>query len=186
MDSPVIGIIGGKGRMGRLFADFFKERGLKVLVSDQKTKLSNKDLAAKADITIISVPIDTTKEVIKEVLPHLKKGSAIMDLTSLKEFPIKAMLKGKAEVLGLHPMFGNSNPIPNQTVIACRTKKSSLWSDWMIKFLKKNKVKIIEMTAKEHDKIMNSAQGLIHFADITFADALRRNKMPVKIQNFRP
>ena len=52
MDSPVIGIIGGKGRMGRLFADFFKERGLKVLVSDQKTKLSNKDLAAKADITI--------------------------------------------------------------------------------------------------------------------------------------
>ncbi len=180
MDSPVIGIIGGKGRMGRLFADFFKEKGVNVLISDQKTKLSNKDLAAKADITIISVPIEKTEKVIKEVLPKIKKDSAIMDFTSLKEFPIQAMLKGKAEVLGLHPMFGNSNPIPNQTVIACPTKKSGKWSDWMLKFLKKHKVKIIEMTAKEHDKIMNNAQGLIHFADITFADALRRNKMPVK------
>jgi len=180
MDSPVIGIIGGKGRMGRLFADFFKEKGVNVLIADQKTKLSNKDLAAKADITIISVPIEKTEKVIKEVLPKIKKDSAIMDFTSLKEFPVQAMLKGKAEVLGLHPMFGDSNPIPNQTVIACPTKKSGKWSAWMIKFLKENKVKIIEMSPKEHDKIMNNAQGLIHFADITFADALRRNKMPVK------
>ncbi len=180
MDSPVIGIIGGKGRMGRLFADFFKEKGVNVLIADQKTKLSNKDLAAKADITIVSVPIEKTEKVIKEVLLKIKKDSAIMDFTSLKEFPIQAMLKGKAEVLGLHPMFGDSNPIPNQTVIACPTKKSGKWSAWMIKFLKKHKVKIIEMTAKEHDKIMNNAQGLIHFADITFADALRRNQMPVK------
>lgn len=176
----VIGIIGGKGRMGKLFADFFKDRGLKVLISDRGTRIKNSDLAKKSDIVIVSVPIDKTAQVIKEVLPHIKHGSAIMDFTSVKEMPVQEMLKGKCEVLGLHPMFGNSNPIPGQTVIITKTKKSGKWSRWLEEFLKSSKVKVEKMSAREHDRIMNIAQGLIHFAEITFADALRRNKMPVQ------
>jgi len=131
--NPVIGIIGGNGRMGQLFAEFFVERGIKVLIADLKTKLSNKDLAKNSDITIISVPIDKTVKVIKEVLPSLKKGSAITDFTSVKECPINEMLKAKngVEVFGMHPMFGNSNPIPGQTVLMCPTKKSGKCDKWM-------------------------------------------------------
>ncbi len=176
--TPTVGIIGGKGRMGQLFANFFKERGVKVLISDRKTKLKNKELAQKSDITIVSVPIDKTEKVILDVLPHIK--GAIMDFTSVKGPAIKAMLKGKCEVLGIHPMFGDTNPIPGQTIILCPTKKSGDLSKWMEDFLIKNKVKIHRMNAKEHDELMNIAQGLIHFADITFADSLRRSKMPVK------
>ncbi|MDA1060960.1 MAG: prephenate dehydratase [bacterium] len=176
--TPTIGIIGGKGRMGKLFANFFKERGVKVLISDRKTKLKNRDLAEKSDITIVSVPIDKTERVIQEVLPYIK--GAIMDLTSLKVAAVKAMLKGKCEVLGIHPMFGDTNPIPGQTIILCPTKKSGTMSKWMETFLTENKVKIHKMTPKQHDKIMTTAQGLIHFADITFADALRRNNIPIK------
>ena len=166
--------------MGRLFADFFREKGLKVLISDIGTKFTNKKLVQESDIVIISVPIDKTIKVIKEVLPYMKATSAIMDFTSIKEAPVKAMLKGKCEVMGMHPMFGNSNPISGQTVILCPTKKSKGWSKWMVDFLKENHVKIEKMTPMEHDKTMNIAQGLIHFTEITFADALRRCKMPVK------
>ncbi|MEK7126727.1 MAG: prephenate dehydrogenase/arogenate dehydrogenase family protein, partial [Patescibacteria group bacterium] len=77
--NPVIGIIGGNGRMGRLFADFFREKGLKVLISDIGTKFTNKKLVQESDIVIISVPIDKTIKVIKEVLPYMKATSAIMD-----------------------------------------------------------------------------------------------------------
>lgn len=166
--------------MGKLFADFFKDRGLKVLISDRGTRLKNSDLAKKSDIVIVSVPIDKTALVIKEVLPFVKKSGAIMDFTSVKDMPVQEMLKGKCEVLGLHPMFGNSNPIPGQTVILCATEKSGKWSKWLEEFLKSNQVKIEKMSAREHDHTMNIAQGLIHFAEITFADALRRNKMPVQ------
>lgn len=183
--NPVIGIIGGRGRMGRLFANFFKQKGLKVLISDIGTKLTNKNLVQKSDIVIVSVPIDKTIKVIKEVLPYIKRTSAIMDFTSIKEKPVKAMLKGKCEVLGMHPMFGNSNPIPGQTIILCPTEKSKKWSKWIENFLKKNHVLVEKMTVREHDKIMNIAQGLIHFTEITFADALRRCKMPIgKLLNY--
>lgn len=182
---PIIGIIGGKGRMGALFAEFFTEQRLKVLISDLGTKLKNPELASKSDIVIISVPIDKTEKVIKEALPYMKPTSAIMDFTSIKTLTVTAMLKGKVEVLGLHPMFGNSNPIPGQTVIICPTKKSGKWSVWLENFLRQNNVKIEKMSAQEHDKIMNIAQGLIHFAEITFADGLRRCGMPIsKLLNF--
>lgn len=110
----------------------------------------------------------------------MKPDSAIMDLTSIKETPVAAMLKGKYEVMGMHPMFGNSNPISGQTIILCPTKKSGKWSKWIEEFFKKNNVKIQKLAPREHDKIMNIAQGLIHFTEITFADALRRCKMPVE------
>lgn len=177
---PTIGIIGGNGRMGRLFADFFKDRGLTVLVSDIGTKLSNRDLAARCDITIVAVPIDKTEAVIKNIAKHVPQNSALMDFTSVKEMPIKAMLKADAEVTGLHPMFGNSNPIPGQTVIFCETPKSGKWTKWFRDFLAANNVKIQNLTPRKHDEIMNIAQGLIHFADIAFADALRRTKMSPK------
>lgn len=180
MKPPLIGIIGGKGQMGKHFADFFRDRNIKVLISDLGTTISNEKLASQADITIVSVPIMVTEKIISQVLPYLKNGSAIMDLTSVKAEPVKAMLKGKNEVLGLHPMFGSTNPIPGQTVILCRTKKSGKWSEWLETFLKENQVKIEHMSAKDHDKTMNIAQGLVHFAEIVFGDALRRSKMPLE------
>ena len=175
--NPKIGIIGGKGRLGRLFADFFRKRGITVKISDKKTSISNIDLAKTCDITIVSVPMDLTRKVIKEVRKHVPKDSALMDFTSVKEMPVKEMLKGKCEVLGLHPMFGDSNPVPGQTVILTPTRKSKKWSKWMEDFLHKNKVKIQILTPRDHDKMMSVSQGLIHFADIAFADALRRTKI---------
>lgn len=177
---PLIGIIGGKGRMGQLFRNFFERRGIKVLISDLNTKLNAKELAQKSDIIIFSVPIDQTEKVIKETLPFVRPESALMDFTSIKVKPVKAMLKGKCEVLGMHPMFGDSNPIPGQTVLLTPTKKSGPWSKWMEDFLHKHQVKLIKMTPKEHDQTMAVAQGLVHFAEIAFADAIRRTKMPPK------
>lgn len=179
-NTPVIGIIGGLGQMGRLFADYFRTLGIEILISDLGTKLTNKELAKNSNIVIISVPINHTEKVINEVLPHIRKDSAIMDLTSIKEDPVKWMLKGNCEVMGMHPMFGSTNPIPGQTIILCETKKSGAWSKWMENFLRKNGAKIEKLTPKEHDQTMNIAQGLIHFAEITFADSLRRCGMPVE------
>lgn len=166
--------------MGGIFATFFKDRGIKVLISDKKTKLTNLELVEKSDIVIVSVPIHLTKAVLEDIVPHMRKDQALMDFTSVKVPALKLMSKAKSEVLGLHPMFADSNPIHGQTVIACKTRKSRELSVWMINFLEQHGVQIIEMSAKEHDKAMNKAQGVIHFADIAFIDVLRRLKMPIK------
>lgn len=180
MDTPIIGIIGGKGKMGNLFATFFKKNNIEVMISDIGTPLTNEQVSQRCDIVIVSVPIQNTTEVIEQILPLIKESGAIMDLTSVKAEPIKTMLKGKVEVLGIHPMFGNSNTINGQTVILCPTKKSGKWSNWMAKFLASKDIDLVKMTPQEHDKMMGIAQALIHFADIAFIDALRKLKIPVK------
>lgn len=164
--------------MGAYFADYFTKSGYKVIVSDSRTRLTNKELASKADVVIISVPIGITEKVIEEVAPLIKKEGVIMDLTSLKEFPVKAMIKTKSEVIGLHPMFSHTNPLPGQTVIACPARGKK-WYPWIKSFLEGHGAKVIRLSPRDHDKIMAAVQALVHFADIAFGHALKGIKFPV-------
>jgi prephenate dehydratase/prephenate dehydrogenase len=178
-ENVTVGIIGGKGKMGRLFADFFKQNGCKVFTSDIGTKLTNEKLAAKCDVVIVSVPIDQTTSVIKKVVQHTQKGGLLMDLTSVKVNPVKAMLKSKGEVIGLHPMFSETTPMRGQTIVMCPVR-SKKWQAWTKKLFINAGLNIKTLTPKEHDKMMSQAQALVHFADIVFGDAMRELKTPVK------
>ena len=59
------GIIGGTGKMGRLFIPVFERAGYEVLVSGRSTLLTNADLAEQCDLVIVSVPIHDTVRVIR-------------------------------------------------------------------------------------------------------------------------
>ena len=179
MKNPIIGIIGGKGKMGKYFSDFFERNGFKVLISDKGTTLSNKQLAKKTDVVLVSVPIHLTKVIIEEVAPHVKKTGCLMDLTSLKVFPMDAMKKAKASYFGCHPVFGPSTSIAGQLVIVCpgRGKK---WLNWWKDILVKNKVNVRELSAMKHDKLMAYVQALTHFADIALADTFRKSGLSIK------
>lgn len=182
MKNPLIGIVGGAGAMGNFFKDFFENQGLEVIVSDLNTKLSNKELAKKADIVIISVPIEKTIKIIKEIAPFVKKDALLMDLTSIKNEPLKAMLENaKSSVLGCHPMFGPTNTIKNQIVIFTpgRGKK---WQDFMQKIFTTAGANVKIISAKEHDKIMAVVQGLQHFMSVNLAYSL--SKQDISLSKF--
>lgn len=174
-----IGIIGGKGRMGAYLSRFFSSLNYKVIVSDLKTKLSNRDIAQKADVIIVSVNINATEKTIKEIVPYLQKGQLLMDVTSVKENPIQAMLKAPCEVIGTHPMFDPSNGMKNQIFITCpvRAKK---WYPWLLSILKKGGTLIKKLDARKHDELMTIIQGLTHFSDITLAHTLKQIGLPIK------
>lgn len=177
----LIGIIGGKGKMGQYFADFFEKNGYEVIISDKKTKLSNKVLAEKADVVIVSVPIGITEKVINEVAPFVKSTGLLMDITSLKTFPMEAMKKTKASFLGCHPLFGPTNSIEGQMAILCKGHGAK-WYQWLKDLLKKNHVEIRELTAKKHDHLMSYVQVLSHFSDLVLADVL--SKSGLNVSNF--
>jgi len=174
-----VGIIGGKGKMGRLFADFFRQNGCEVLISDIGTKLTNEKLASLCDVVIVSVPIDQTTGVIKKIIQHTQKGGLLMDLTSVKVNPVQEMLKSKGEVIGLHPMFSETTPMRGQTMIMCPAR-SKKWGPWTKKLFTEAGLNIKILTPKEHDKMMSQAQSLVHFADIVFGNAMKNLKTPVK------
>ncbi|MBW2979968.1 prephenate dehydrogenase/arogenate dehydrogenase family protein [Candidatus Woesearchaeota archaeon] len=170
----LVGIIGGTGQMGQWFKRFFQKNGCKVLIAGRRTKLSPEECAAKCDVVVITVPIDATLVMIKKIAPHVKKDSLLMDLTSLKKEPVKAMLRySKSEVIGTHPVFGPSvKKIKDQTMILCPARGKK-WLPWLKKMLNKNKAKIKIANPVKHDRMMSVIQGIMHFGSISICHALK-------------
>ena len=93
-----IGIIGGSDGLGKTLIYYFRDEFDVIItardhkkgreVADElnvKYVESNKQLAGMSDMLIVSVPINHTPQVIREVAPFMKKGSVMIDVTSIKE-----------------------------------------------------------------------------------------------------
>jgi prephenate dehydrogenase len=169
------GIIGGTGRMGKLFVPVFERAGYEVLVSGRSTKLTARDLAKQCDLVIVSVPIRDTVQVIGEIAPVLTKDQLLCDFTSLKVKPVEAMLASKASVIGLHPMFGPTvQSLKHQTIIVCPARADEEHLQALLGIFRSEGAECTITTPEQHDRMMAVVQGLTHFVTLTMADSVRR------------
>lgn len=176
-----VGIIGGTGKMGRLFVPVFERAGFDVLVSGRKTPIKNADLAKTCDIVIVSVPIHDTCRVIAEIAPLLKKDQLLCDFTSLKVRPVEAMLASKADVIGLHPMFGPTvSSLKGQTIIACPARAGEARTENLLNIFRDEGATCTITTPEEHDKMVAVVQGLTHYVTLCMADTVRRLGMDIR------
>ncbi len=169
------GIIGGTGKMGRLFTPVFERAGYEVLISGRSTLLTNADLAGQCDIVILSVPIHDTVRVIEEISPVLTKDQLLCDFTSLKTEPVNAMLKSKASVIGLHPLFGPTvQSLRRQTIIVCPARADEKMVASLLSIFRSEGAQCTLATPQDHDRMMAVVQGLTHFVTLCMADSVRR------------
>lgn len=174
MESFEIGIIGGTGGIGRWFADFFRVEGYTVHVSGRTTGMGLDEMARTCRVVIVSVPINATAKVIEKVAPKMKEGALLMDFTSLKAEPVRAMLtSSRSEVLGCHPLFGPDVPSIKGLNIALCPARVDKWSGWAEELFRKRGANVFEVTPERHDEMMSIVQGLNHLDTITMALALR-------------
>ena len=162
--SLTIAVVGGRGSMGALLARMFGDLGHSVLVTDHETDLTPGDAAEVADVTVISVPIDATDSVIREVGPRLRPDSLLMDVTSVKSEPMRTMLEStRAGVVGTHPMFGPSvHSLQGQRVVVCRGRGDH-WAQWVSSMFTARGLAVVEATPEHHDRMMATVQVLTHF-----------------------
>ena len=174
-------IIGGHGRMGRVFSAMFADLGHRVLLVDLDTDLNAADAAAVSDVVVVSVPIDRTEDVIRQVGPALRPESLLTDLTSVKEEPVATMLAStKASVVGLHPMFGPSvHTLQGQRVVLCRARGDA-WADWLAHTLTSHGMVITEATPTHHDRVMSIVQVLTHYQTQVMGLTLARLGVPIE------
>jgi chorismate mutase/prephenate dehydrogenase len=180
-ESPrTVAIIGGHGKIGRLLARLFGDLGHRLLLVDTDTTLRGTEAAAAADVTVISVPIDRTEAVIREVGPHVREDALLMDVTSLKEAPVRAMLEAtRASVVGTHPMFGPSvHTLQGQRVVLCRARGEA-WADWVAHTLTARGLVITETSPSQHDRAMAVVQVLTHFQTQVLGLTLARLGIPL-------
>ncbi len=177
-----VAVIGGKGAMGSVMARLFRELGHRVLVADTASgALSNVEAAAAADVVVVSVPIDATEAVIREVGPHVRAEGLLADVTSIKREPVRAMLEAtRASVVGTHPMFGPAvHSLQGQRVVLCRARGDA-WAEWLRRTFAARGLVVTEATPDEHDAAMAVVQVLTHFQTQVHGLTLKRLGRPLR------
>lgn len=172
MKNLKVGIIGGRGQLGAWCAELCKRRGASVLVADFGSELTNREVAARADIVVVSVPIGVTETVLNEILGDLTPTQLLVDFTSVKTPFVSKMEGGASEVLSVHPMFNpHLSATKDQTCIVCPVRggeRASLFEG----VLREEGLKLISMTPEAHDRMMAIVQGLTHFQAMTAAHCM--------------
>ena len=184
-----VAIIGGSGKMGRWFANLLLKDGKEVIITGRNQRklleakqqlgveiATTEEAVKKADVIVLSVPIDNFEEVVQQVSPHTHSGQAIIDITSVKVFPVETMHKyiKAGLVLGTHPMFGvGARDIVNQNFVLTPTNEEEAALARKVKgYLETRGARVTLMTPNEHDEVMAVILGLSHFIAIVSADAL--------------
>lgn len=164
----------GYGRFGKLLTEILSPHGRIFVISrsriqNRKVKqIDYKDLE-KMDWVIPAVPIFKTEETLQKINPHLKPGSLVMDVCSVKNLPCKWLKKhiGKSvQILGTHPMFGPDSAkygLEGLQVVMCPLRISSGKYNQIKRIFRTLKLKVIEKAPKEHDRQAARSLSLVHF-----------------------
>ena len=183
-DRKTIAIIGGAGQMGELLARFFGDFGHEILVVDKETELTAEEAAPRADVVIVSVPIRETERVVREVGPLLRPDALLMDITSLKAAPMRAMMDStEASVIGTHPMFGPGvRAFEGQRVVICvgRDREENPWLDWVTRHFRARGLFLNLTTPDHHDRVMSIVQVLLHYQTQVLGLTLANTGMPLE------
>lgn len=122
---------------------------------------------AACDVVILAVPVDQIGPAIAALKPHLRAGTLVLDVGSVKIGPARAMqveLPEAVEILGTHPLFGPQsaqNGIGGLKIALCPIRGHS--APRIAAFLRKVLgLKVIMTTADAHDREVAMVQGLTH------------------------
>ena len=190
-----VGIIGGTDGLGKTLVYYFRDEFSVFITGRDHVKgkevadelnvsyiESNEGLANISDILVISVPIEHTSDVIREVAPFMKSGSVMIDVTSVKEEPAKTMaevLPENIEYIPTHPIFGPRTTILDNQVIVLTADKKGKWYEKVYRYLESKNMRIIETTAEKHDFMMSIVQVLTHFSFISTASAIEKLRVDI-------
>lgn len=181
-------IVGGAGAMGRFFARYLSQANYQVNaieVDDYKVDEHGQaveniheskaaKLLAQAQWCIISVPIDVSVAVVKQVSKLINQECILSDLTSVKSEIMDTMLKEHTgPVMGLHPMFGpDTFSLVKQVVVSVAGRDNERCA-FIREQLKIFGARVVDCSSQEHDDAMRVIQALRHFTTIAYGNFLK-------------
>jgi prephenate dehydrogenase len=180
----MIGII-GFGRFGKLVAHYLA-RDLEVFVYNRSDKSSeivrtgahpaSLETACRQKIVIPCVPISTFKDNLKTMAPLLEPGAVVVDVCSVKEYPVQWMLEelpDSVSILASHHMFGPdsaADSLHDRKICLCRVRLPEKQYHKIKSYLASKGLIVIEATAREHDEQIATSLSLTHFIGRTLAE----------------
>jgi prephenate dehydrogenase len=179
-----IGLI-GFGRFGRLAARYlsavapvcvFDPAAGAEEIAEAGAEAADLARVGQSDAVILAVPISGLRRVLGEVGPHLKPGSLVLDVCSVKEEPIRWMLETLppgVDILGTHPLFGPDSAaasLAGRKIVLCPVRIGQGRLAAIKARLAARGLEVIESTAEEHDRQTAVSLALTHFIGRALAE----------------
>jgi prephenate dehydrogenase len=126
---------------------------------------------AHCDVVVLAVPVSCMAEAIRNLRPHLKPGTIIIDVGSVKIEPVRTMLAelpADVEIIGSHPLFGPQSAkdgVAGHRIAWCpirgpgRGRSARRIAAFLRHVLK---LEVIHTSPDTHDREMAVVQGLTH------------------------
>jgi chorismate mutase/prephenate dehydrogenase len=173
-------VIGGAGKMGRWFAEFFSSQGFTttiadVTVEDGPNQYRNwTDAGVDFDVIAVAAPLAVSGRILAQ-LAVLKPQGLVFDIGSLKSPLIDGLQELRAagcRVTSLHPMFGpDTRLLSGRHLIFCDVGDSEATADAKELFAA-TMVEQLDMSLEDHDRLIAYVLGLSHALNIAFFTAL--------------
>jgi len=176
LEQSTVGIIGGAGRMGTWFSGFMEQCGMVVMSTGRDGPHSLEEVAEACRVVVISVPIRKTVSIIRRMGPMMPEDSLLIDLTSVKEAPLAAMVScSRSEVVGLHPLFGPDDDSTREKRVVICQGRGEKGLPWIKSLLEEAGMETLMMDSAEHDRLMGIIQGANHLATLALALCIKRS-----------
>lgn len=129
--------------------------------------MSDVTTVAQCDVVVLAVPVDQIRNAIAAIRPHLRPGTIVVDVGSVKIEPVRIMtaeLPAFVEIIGTHPLFGpqsGRDGIRGLRIAWCPVRSPS--ARRLAAFLRGVLgLKVIATTPDAHDREAAVVQGLTH------------------------
>ncbi len=126
--------------------------------------------AASQPVVVPSVPVQNLEVVLERMVPHLRSGALVVDVSSVKTVPVELMeriLPAECEILATHPLFGpqsGSGGIKGLPMVVWPVRVGDARMDRIQKFLTGTlELEVSVISPKEHDQEMAYVQALTFF-----------------------
>ena len=173
-------VIGGAGKMGRWFVDFFVSQGFATTVADPSLEDAPgifstwTDAGVDFDVIVVAAPLAVSGRILAQ-LAVLKPKGLIFDIGSLKSPLIdglKELLDAGCRVTSLHPMYGpDTRLLSGRHLIFCDVGDANATAAAKELFAA-TMVEQLDMGLEDHDRLIAYVLGLSHALNIAFFTAL--------------
>ncbi|HEX9318374.1 MAG TPA: prephenate dehydrogenase/arogenate dehydrogenase family protein [Nitrososphaeraceae archaeon] len=183
-----IGIVGADGKMGKWFSTYFATNHNNVLYfydikKTYATTLPNvvhcsslKQCVREADYVIICVSSDKTSIVIQKSVNWMKKGSAVLEISSIKQDVSKSLISAPKSVvtISIHPMFGpGAKKLEDVKILFVPVRDKKREEQKLRSILGDAKILVIKDVVC-HDRLMALILGLIYYANLIIASVVSK------------
>lgn len=161
-----LGLI-GFGAFGRLAASHLASHFVLSVFDPAFDGTDGLAEAARCQVVVIAVPVARMADVLSAIAPHLRPGTLVLDVGSVKVEPARLMrelLPEHVDIVATHPLFGPQSArqgVRGLKIALCPIRGSA--ERRVAAFLEGTLgLQVIRTTPEAHDRDAAVAQGLTH------------------------